>query len=152
MWLKVSAQQILSSLLLPVDKVVEHVELVRQHCNAATLITDCGSTKRDIVRACTGKDTASICNLCRQPSLGRRRKIGTSGRPGRFVRWPQSRCHPRQGPNQRRSGSPGNCRILGCAWGNDLFYVGGRSRPRIGHDEPLAARGGGSPGQSDTGR
>lgn len=39
----------------PVDKVVEHVQQVRQHCSAATLITDCGSTKRDIVRLCTGK-------------------------------------------------------------------------------------------------
>lgn len=39
----------------PVDKVVEHVENVRQHCSAVTLITDCGSTKREIVKACTGK-------------------------------------------------------------------------------------------------
>jgi prephenate dehydrogenase len=39
----------------PVDMVIDHVRLVREHCSAATLITDCGSTKREIVKHCTGK-------------------------------------------------------------------------------------------------
>lgn len=132
-----AAQADLLIFATPVNLIVAGVREAASVCRPGTLITDVGSTKAHLCRELSAglpNDTAFIGS---HPLAGSE-KQGWEHSRARLVRWPSLCCHSDGDFSSRRDRSTD--RLLASDRNVGRRDVAGSSRPRVGSDQPCAAR------------